>query len=131
MIFKVPARAKALGLLVLASSASCSSHVDVGFTSEGASQTMSDAGDASRPSSNTSNSADVMTAACTFARVCDAGTCRLKQIFADWCTEVCQNSIDICDNGECVDLSSDPKNCGRCGRECSAAEKCVMSDCRR
>jgi hypothetical protein len=132
MILEVLARATALGLLVLASSpVSCSSHVDVGFTSDGGAQSISDAGDASRSSrSNTSGDApDARGPACTFVRSCVNGVCELRQVYADWCTEVCRNSIDVCD-GQCVDLSSDPKNCGWCFHDCSSFEKCVSGDCR-
>lgn len=31
---------------------------------------------------------------------------------------------------ECVDLSSDPRNCGECGRDCDGDERCVSGECR-
>jgi len=135
MTYAVPARAIALGLLAFAGVPGCASHVDVGFTSEGAAA-IPDAGDASRAiqamSADATDATDARGPACTFMKVCnDGGTrCPFTTVPAAWCNEVCQNSLDVCDN-ECVDLSSDPRNCGYCGRGCFSVETCVSGDCRR
>ena len=36
---------------------------------------------------------------------------------------VCEANKVLC-NGQCVDLTSDPDNCGECGRECDSGEVC-------
>ena len=132
MTHAVPARAIALGLLALASLPACASHVDVGFTSEGGVSSVSDAGDASRTSQAiNADAGDARGPACTFMRVCnDAGKCPFTTVYAAWCNDVCKNWLDVC-NSECVDLSTDPKNCGRCGHYCSSLETCVLSECVR
>lgn len=53
---------------------------------------------------------------------CSAGqVCSLSQ-----CRDACTAGLTACD-GSCVDLTSDPKNCGGCGLEC--AEACVEGQC--
>src|SRR6185436_20252447 len=31
--------------------------------------------------------------------------------------------------GDCVDMTSDAKNCGQCGNACGATDKCIASQC--
>ena len=131
MIERPLAWATALGLTALSLSG-CSSHVDVGFTSEGGVPVvMPDAGDASRANQGSPGDAtDARGPACTFTRSCINGICRYTQLVpAPWCTGICASSIDICE-GECVDRSSDSNHCGRCSTQCSALQTCVMGDCR-
>src|SRR5487761_2081018 len=41
----------------------------------------------------------------------------------------CATASAISCNGTCVDLSSDPANCGACGTACSATQTCSGSAC--
>jgi len=41
------------------------------------------------------------------------------------------NEIETCCNGLCIDLSTDPNNCGECGRVCPEGQICVNGDCQR
>src|SRR3712207_5344018 len=34
-----------------------------------------------------------------------------------------------CCNRTCVDLQSDPNNCGSCGNSCGASDKCQQGEC--
>ncbi len=40
----------------------------------------------------------------------------------------CLQGYNACD-GQCVELATDPNNCGRCGRACSSDEMCVFGSC--
>jgi hypothetical protein len=50
--------------------------------------------------------------------VCSAGSCTLN----------CGSGYTNC-SGSCVDLSSDPYNCGSCGRPCASDEACSGGSC--
>jgi len=42
------------------------------------------------------------------------------------CSPTC-GATQTCCSKQCVDLQSDPKNCGRCGNVCSASERCCRA----
>lgn len=44
-------------------------------------------------------------------------------------TEVVCTTAQVTCNGQCVSLSSDPGNCGECGRSCGAGESCSAGLC--
>jgi hypothetical protein len=50
---------------------------------------------------------------------CDNGVCKLA---------ACNSGYSDC-QGACVDLSKDPKNCGKCGNACGAGELCCAGAC--
>ncbi len=70
-------------------------------------------------------------------------SCSADQIFnPETCQCECANGTSLCGsvccpfplaccsgNGMCTDTSSDPTNCGRCGRVCSMGEVCSMGLC--
>jgi hypothetical protein len=60
---------------------------------------------------------DPGTEPCPAAMACVAGEC------------VCADGLSPCD-GDCVDLRSDPLNCGECGEVCAGDEVCADGDCR-
>src|SRR5690606_12697461 len=41
----------------------------------------------------------------------------------------CTGTETLCGEGNCVDLSSDPRNCGACGIACASGEACVDGAC--
>ncbi|HEX5102598.1 MAG TPA: hypothetical protein VFV87_02225, partial [Pirellulaceae bacterium] len=45
-----------------------------------------------------------------------------------WCYDYCAPGLSWCDPG-CVDLSSDPFNCGACYRQCAPSEVCAGGIC--
>ena len=57
----------------------------------------------------------------------------------EWCTAQNENAPSKCINGmcqcntmcsgNCTDLTSDPANCGECGKTCAAPETCASSKC--
>ena len=49
------------------------------------------------------------------SQVCTNGAC------------VCRPLLTDCGGGACVDLESDPANCGACGKTCSTGEVCLSS----
>ncbi|MCL4226138.1 MAG: hypothetical protein KJZ91_16870 [Myxococcales bacterium] len=79
--------------------------------------------------------------ACTVAS-CDFGRHDLNGLPGDGCEYACiPTGVEVCDNrdndcdgtiDEGIDTTSDPNNCGTCGRTCSfanAGATCVNSDC--
>jgi hypothetical protein len=76
---------------------------------------------------------------CQVGAVCRSGTCRCAAGYLDCggrCvlpaddagTCKCQGALTLCTAG-CVDLLSDPDNCGSCGRTCGSGLGCISGDC--
>jgi hypothetical protein len=58
---------------------------------------------------------------------CDATSCPANaECVAGSC--VCDTGFDICGDA-CVDLQTDPDNCGECGETCSGGAECVAGEC--
>lgn len=69
--------------------------------------------------------------ACSGVNTCISGVCRLEggvPPIATTGTQSCGPGLTSCGGG-CVDISSDPSNCGSCGNVCPAAQSGFVSAC--
>jgi hypothetical protein len=65
---------------------------------------------------------------------CDDDTPRSEQHFCPDCPNGqsfnCPSPARLCPAGDCVDVTTDPANCGGCGVSCAAGAQCVAGSCR-
>jgi hypothetical protein len=77
----------------------------------------------------TGGSAGSMATDCTTAG-CPSGQFCVDKMCRTMCTAdaQCETGESCCDGG-CIDTDSDHDNCGECGTECAATERCTESAC--
>jgi hypothetical protein len=66
------------------------------------------------------------TTTCATGEYCTAGNCRVLVVDAG--PPPCPTGTVGC-NGSCFDQQNDPRNCGMCGRTCSASQYCAAGMC--
>ena len=74
---------------------------------------------------------------CPAPQACLMGTCACAPVtcpmgaFQDptTCQCACLPGQTLCDQGTCVDLQSDPDNCGSCGTGCPSGKSCQSGQC--
>jgi hypothetical protein len=71
--------------------------------------------------------------ACTPASVCEGGACLASDYASCGCVHAgdpgCGPGTNCCGSGQCVDLTTNPANCGACGVLCATGQTCLGGLC--